>query len=419
MEENKVLDFVLYKAKNNAELFLDDLYENDYKRINAIMNPDNINSLTLYMLLLSKKLDAYSALTRSNEKLNILAAKGKKHKAPIEFNKEDQHESIKEFLNLAKHVDGYINDCTNIMCDLHDKIKSSFTLLTGKGLNSAFAIPEINSRAERLYLEMKKSKNFDKLFNYVITSMVDLALDFDSTPADAFEQVANKNIGILRSYLNDKHISLYETYVLYDKILLRSIGNIARMGRYMAEVCQDNIDIPANEHCMYLVESKNLDQLFKDFDENDKKVFPDLSAHDGRKFTNRLIGIKNRMTYLGGKDTLIDSSEIENEMLFNIITEAPHQLETFVKFLIDEKIKLPLASDRMNFYLTDIASKFDNRTISRAFIEEHGTGLPDIDKFRSKNGITSEMISFVKAKKPRKQDKAQDNVKVMTKAPRD
>ena len=77
MEENKVLDFVLYKAKNNAELFLDDLYENDYKRINAIMNPDNINSLTLYMLLLSKKLDAYSALTRSNERLNILAAKGK------------------------------------------------------------------------------------------------------------------------------------------------------------------------------------------------------------------------------------------------------------------------------------------------------------------------------------------------------
>ena len=103
-------------------------------------------------------------------------------------------------------------------------------------------------------------------------------------------------------------------------------------------------------------------------------------------------------------------SEIENEMLFNIITTAPHQLETFVKFLIDDKIKLPLAGDRMNFYLTDLASKFDNRTISRAFIEE----------YVNNNGITSEMISFVKAKKTGKQkSKSQDNVKVMTKTPRD
>lgn len=420
MEENKVLDFVLYKAKNNAELFLDDLYENDYKRINAIMNPDNINSLSLYLLLLSEKLDAYASLTQISEASKALTANGQKHDVPAEYDKEDQQETIKEFLNLVDQVDAYINDCTNIMCNLHEKIKSSFTLLTGMDLSTVFAVPDINNHAEKMYLDLKKSKNFDKIFNYVVTSMVDLALDADSTPADDFEQVANKNVGILRSYLDDKHISLYETYVLYDKILLRAIGNIARLGRFMAEICNEDIDIPTNEHCLYIVENKNLDKLFKAFDDNDKKAMPDLEAHDGRKFTNRLIGIKNRRKYLGGEETLIDSSEIENEMLFNIITTAPHQLETFVKFLIDEKIKLPLAGDRMNFYLTDLASKFDNRTISRAFIEEHGTGLPNIDEFRNNNGITSEMISFVKAKKPGKQkSKSQDNVKVMTKTPRD
>lgn len=418
MEENKVLDFVLYKAKKNAELFLDDMYENDYRRINAIMNPDNINSLTLYLMLMNEKLDGYSTLTQLNEASKALSDKGVKHNINAEFDKDDQNETIKEFLNLVEGVDGYLNDCTEIMCDLHEKIKSSFTLLTGMSLGSVFSIPEINNRAEKLYLDMKKSKNFEKLFNYVVTSMVDLALDSSSTAGDDFEQVANKNVGILKSYLNDKHISLYETYVLYDKILLRAIGNVARLGRFMAEICNDNLDIPENEHCMYIIENKSLDKLFKAFDENDKKVMPDLGAHDGRKFTNRLIGIKNRRDYVSGEETLIDSSEIENEMLFNIITEAPHQLETFVKFLIDEKIKLPLAGDRINFYLADLASKFDNRTISRAFIEEHGTGLPDIDKFRSANGITSEMISFVKAKKPKKSnDKTQDNARVLTKRP--
>lgn len=411
MNDNKVFDFVLYKAENDAKLFLDDMYENDYKRINAIMDPYKINSITLYLMLLNEKIDAYGKLTQLSEANKTLLASGVKIKdeASVDVDTKDQMDTIKHYLDIAEQLDDCMTDTAKIMADLHARIQSSFALITHMELESVFKIPEINSRAERMYLDIKYSQNYDKIFNYLVTSIVDLAIDYNTLPSEMFEQVANDNVNMLKSYLGEQHVSLYETYVLYDKIVLRSLDNIARLERFMASIFNDDINPQPNEHCQLIADKKSIKKLVSDFDANDKKVFSDLGPHDGRKFSNNILGIINRCDYLSGDEVLIDSNELENDILYNIITTAPHQLETFVKFLIDEKIKLPLASDRIEFYLTDLASKFDNRTISKAFIEEHGSGLPNIDQFRNDNNITSEMISFVKSKKDCKEKSSNTN----------
>ena len=101
------------------------------------------------------------------------------------------------------------------------------------------------------------------------------------------------------------------------------------------------------------------------------------------KFKGKLYLLKQRYDNCPFDKIPIQTRELENTILMNIITFAPYLNVPFIKFLLDNNIRLPLSSYKCDLYPSYFID-FDNDTIQKAFIFELEDDMVNMDTFRKK-----------------------------------
>ncbi len=380
----EIIDVTLARAEQLADMFLDDNVEHEYARLMSILKNDDVNLLTLELMNLKTKINELSLRRQVMELGKLSKIMSVCRSASKQFDEEEQLNTIKKFLELTTIMGEYVSLEMEHIAMVQSKVDFAVKYLIGKTPEQLEKNIAINRNVEKAYLSLKNSRNYDEALRQLIVDP--LLYNQELLPSQDFEELIENNSKFIQSTVPENNLSLVESLLVYDKVLLRTFGTLSKALRFLSEVCDSGINAEQNEHTLWCFSTENLNELFKKFDENDLKNNTDLKKW--QTFSHiELRSIRNRVQSASGyldntKETLVDSSELEEDFLMNIITKAPHQLKTFVDFLVKEKARVPLAQDRLPFYLNELVKVADNKTIKNTFIVEHGSEINHIDKYR-------------------------------------
>jgi len=385
-----IIDVSLVQAKELADMFLDDNIESEYNRNLATFDNDKMNLLTLELMRLKSKLNELSLHRQAMELGKLSKIMSVCQNSVNEFDEQEQLSTIKRFLELTTVVGEYASFGLENLATIQSKVNFAVKYLIGKTTEELEDNIEINHNIEKAYMSLRRSKNYDEVLGKLIVEPV--LYNDELLPSQDFEDIIENNSKFLQSRLPEYNLTLVESLLLYDKVLLRTFSTVSKASRFLLDVCDASGSEETNEHNLWYFSLDNLNKLFDKFDENDLKVDPDIKKWQMFSRTS-LRSIRNRIQSSSGyfekgengEEVLIDSSELEEDFLMNIITRAPHQLKTFVDFLAKEETIVPLAKDRLPFYLSELVKVADNSTIKKTFIIEHGSEITHIDKYRKGN----------------------------------
>jgi len=140
--------------------------------------------------------------------------------------------------------------------------------------------------------------------------------------------------------------------------------------------------------------------LFNTFDKVNKSIEPvndpkkqELINYYIDRFNSSITPLKHRIDKCPFDRVQIHSREWENTVLMSIITYLPFQLVPFIKFLLDQNIKVPLSSYK-NFIYPPYFIDYDAETIDNAFMLENLGKMYNMDEVR-KESLTPEELEEI------------------------
>lgn len=397
-----IINYITYeKAKHNADIIKDE-ESSDLAKARILTNFDKVKDLFFYMILNNIEHQATADRTMALKGIIDNNIPNVKNRAINELTKTKA--ALEEFnvvdLDFYEYFADEINRCESFLQELIEQINTTYFRNTTASLQEALNAADVNATAERAYLKLITCADkdiYNNLFNCIIADMgnIGYALSKDYLEITENAEMLKGTLQNLGMKCDDETV-----YLTYYKMAVRSLESVLFAGRFYDYFTDALEERNKGEHMIYYFDRNNVLKLIKDFNKNDKD-FSNKNNTPCQLFSNSLKHIKERIAISDDKtrEVLIDSKELE-DVMYDIVNQAPHQLETFAQFLADEKLPLPLAPDRLYLYVHAIAeSNIDKDVAAAAFSQEHVGTFPDIDKYRKLKGIKRNSAAPVEPKK--------------------
>lgn len=175
------------------------------------------------------------------------------------------------------------------------------------------------------------------------------------------------------------------------KTTLDTIEN-AKMGIRFASAIEESMveKVPKNQHRVETFRTSDLGKLIESIKPVSK------SAVQKSDFIVATSDLTKRAD-LCDENILVDTSELEKNILSYIAVSNPISINKFCNFLISNKVVLPLEKTDLYTYMPCITRYCNNQTISKAFIIKDGLNLKNSkefnpDTFRKSHKITYQNI---------------------------
>lgn len=401
------LSLVLAKEKISCFFItIDDLYDNPdlalmynitdedsliNKQVNNIIRKRNSQQLMLHLTDLRNKLNSKKDLEIDPSDDTVTTIMKKR-----EF-EEEQKNTLAEYTSLMERVEEFANDSSQI---INEGIKSLLKLYE----NSFDSNPDLTLSLDEYDRIMKaketieNSADFDTFFNEIITSYFnDLNRGFEEPYLiESKKKLLNSVEMVMMQSANlGMEISKEEAFMLYSFMLVDVCENIECVQRFVNG--KENNPAEKHEHRIVSISKKAIQKLYSAFDKKDEEHYGEMGVHDGRRFKTNLIFVSEKLM-LDGNKIDIDTRELEEDFLMQIYQKAPHQLDTFVKFLVENKIKVPLNQQYLEDHLTNLSLRYDDQTIKTVFSICHSEAFVNMRDLRSKRHIKGNNISLVPPK---------------------
>lgn len=401
--KTKVVSLADEKAKQESDLFIGDEFDEPTARLHSVMDNDKMNSILLRLFQLDDNVHENAYLAQLLEAGKIKQSNELVQKIAKQYYADKQTDTICDYIEIANNLSAYVTDGLTALQNLSDKVYSLFKFTYGMYLEDIASIPEFNETAEKMYLQLTTSSDFNEIFDAVVfDAIMGLSQPYNSARDDV--KYLKENIELFHQKLTSEFYntnpSIYDTMVVYSKILNRKMDDLQKTSRILLTLLEENEDPVKNEHYNIVFERKEIEDMKKLFDNADKAYYKDLKKFDSRLFSKNLNFALERLNNTNQKEIIVDSQEVESQLLYKIITTAPHQLKPFVNYFEKTGLTLPLPMDRIQFYLPDLATVIsDNKRLNKIFCVEHSESKLDASPYRAKSAEVENIKQHAKNKK--------------------
>jgi len=295
--------------------------------------------------------------------------------------------------NYRKHIiNEYmseINQAKDHLSDYKAYILEEFMdANNGEDLGEHLSSPEILFMFEALLRDYAGTPKFNQFLEKIYLDSHDANYIISTYGIESFYEDLQKDIQTLQSFFPQYGLDYRDATALMMRLTIHALENVINGGELAHNFIRPAEDTPKNHHHIVNVRKNEVKKLFQFFSE----VMDELPEFDDpeqqkrleysiSKFKGKLMPLKIRYDNCPFDKVPIHTRELENTVLMNIITYAPYLLVPFIKFLIDNNIKVPLSNYKCELYPSYFID-FDNPTIQKAFIFELEDNMVDMDDFR-------------------------------------
>lgn len=230
---------------------------------------------------------------------------------------------------------------------------------------------------------------------------------------EAYYELLQESTRTLQDAFPNFKFSYNEALGLLMRITIMNMETLINGRELLNSITYEEPSSTELSHKVTRIRKKNLVKLFNDFDKAIEEIEPiddpkkqEVVNYRIDRFNSAIRPLKNRIEKCPFDKVQIHSREWENTVLMNIITFLPFQLVPFIKFLLDQEIKLPL-SNYKNFIYPAYFLDYDSETISNAFMLENEGEMYNMDEIRKQllspeelEEINKNLIHIEGVKKP-------------------
>lgn len=413
--KTNTINFVDEQAKDDAEIFIGDEFYEPVKRLRAVMDNYKANSILLRLFQLDDEIKENATLSQINETGLFSQAQNSATDINRELDKEEQTEIICDYLEILNNFSNYSANALGMLQNMSDKLNSLVKLTYGFYLEEIASIPDFNESAELIYNKITSSSEFDKTFDTLFFDTMLTLNNEDNCIREDFKYFKESVEMFHQKLSNDfpgMHPSIYDSCLVYRKVINRKMDEIRKTSRILFTICDEYSEITPNSHYNVSFERNEIEELKRMFDNVDKKHYKDLTQYDSRLFSTNLKFATDRLNNTNQDEIIMDTQEIEAQLLYNIITTAPHQLKPFVEYFEKTNLVLPLAHDRVQFYLPDLANvTADDKKLNKLFCIELSDEKLDASAYRKNKPVVENIKLHAKNKKAKHNNASQSKQK--------
>ena len=314
--------------------------------------------------------------------------------------------------------DEYFNECNNAKYNLNEYKTFIYEEFhdsnNGEDFEEFFTDPTLIFMFEMLIRDYGSSPRFKQILEKIYIDAIDAINVIEFQGLEAFYSELQSTIQVLQTAFPKYTFSYQEATALLLRLTLINLETIINGSELALSLSRQESVADENSHKIARIRKGDFINLLKDFNENFDEL-PQLENPEKQevldyainKFKSNLSLLKTRCERCPFDKVNIHTREIENTMLMSIITYAPYQLVHFIKFLLDQGIKLPL-SNYKNYIYPQYFIDFDKETIDNAFLLELEGGMVNMDEFRQETLSGKELeetknnLIHIEAESPKK-----------------
>ena len=295
--------------------------------------------------------------------------------------------------NYRKHIiNEYmseINQAKDCLSDYKAYILEEFMdANNGEDLTEYLASPEMLFMFEALLRDYAGTPKFNQFLEKIYLDAHDANYLINNYGIEPFYEELQQNIQTLQSFFPQYGLDYRDATALLMRLTIHTLEHLINGGELATNLVRPIENTSKSNHYVARVRKTEVRKLFEFFNEVIEEL-PELDdpeqqknmEHALAKFKSKLMPLKIRYDNCPFDKVPIHTRELENIVLMNIITYTPYLLVPFIKFLIDNNIRVPLSNYKCDLYPSYFID-FDNSTIQKAFIFELEDEMVDMDDFR-------------------------------------
>lgn len=295
--------------------------------------------------------------------------------------------------NHRKHiVNEYlseINQAKDCLSDYKAYILEEFMdANNGEDLTDYLASPEMLFMFEALLRDYAGTPRFNQFLEKIYLDAHDSEYMINNFGLVPFYEDLQQNIQTLQSFFPQYGLDYRDATALMMRLTIHTLEHLINGGELANNLVRPAENTSKSNHYVARVRKTEVKKMFEFFNEVMDEL-PELDDPEQQvnmsncitKFRSKLMPLKIRYDNCPFDKVPIHTRELENIVLMNIITYAPYLLAPFIKFLIDNNIRVPLSNYKCDLYPSYFID-FDNPTIQKAFILELEDEMVDMDDFR-------------------------------------